>query len=79
MNESISSLLLFSMFLVFLLVTVDDLNVLHRHLEENLDDWLTEELDNYLDDDYLVFDCPGNSAISDFNDCEQTGNAAIDM
>lgn len=30
-----------------------------RHLEDNLDDWLTEELDNYLDDDYLVFDCPG--------------------
>jgi hypothetical protein len=30
-----------------------------RHLEENMDDWLTEELDNYLDDDYLVFDCPG--------------------
>nr|GME21336.1 GPN-loop GTPase 3 [Ipomoea batatas] len=29
------------------------------HLEENLDDWLTEELDNYMDDDYLVFDCPG--------------------
>ncbi|KAG6388079.1 hypothetical protein SASPL_153276 [Salvia splendens] len=35
-----------------------DLNYL-RHLEENLDEWLTEELDNYLDDDYLVFDCPG--------------------
>ncbi|KAF3678338.1 GPN-loop GTPase 3 [Capsicum annuum] len=30
-----------------------------EHLEENLDDWLTEELENYLDDDYLVFDCPG--------------------
>ncbi|CAA2985827.1 GPN-loop GTPase 3 isoform X2 [Olea europaea var. sylvestris] len=30
-----------------------------EHLEENLDDWLTEELDNYLDDDYIVFDCPG--------------------
>lgn len=30
-----------------------------EHLEENLDDWLAEELDNYLDDDYLVFDCPG--------------------
>lgn len=30
-----------------------------RHLEDNLDEWLTEELDNYLDDDYLVFDCPG--------------------
>ncbi|KAK7816956.1 gpn-loop gtpase 3 [Quercus suber] len=29
------------------------------HLEDNLDDWLTEELDNFLDDDYLVFDCPG--------------------
>lgn len=28
-------------------------------LQENLDDWLEEELDNYLDDDYLVFDCPG--------------------
>ncbi|KAG6415514.1 hypothetical protein SASPL_122926 [Salvia splendens] len=35
-----------------------DLNY-HMHLEENLDEWLTEELDNYLDDDYLVFDCPG--------------------
>ncbi|NP_001335410.1 GPN-loop GTPase 3-like protein isoform X1 [Solanum lycopersicum] len=30
-----------------------------EHLEENLDEWLTEELENYLDDDYLVFDCPG--------------------
>jgi hypothetical protein len=30
-----------------------------RHLEDNLDDWLVEELDNYQDDDYLVFDCPG--------------------
>lgn len=30
-----------------------------EHLEENLDDWLAEELENYLDDDYLVFDCPG--------------------
>nr|XP_008380272.2 GPN-loop GTPase 3 isoform X4 [Malus domestica] len=26
---------------------------------KNLDEWLTEELDNYTDDDYLVFDCPG--------------------
>ncbi|KAF2284707.1 hypothetical protein GH714_029457 [Hevea brasiliensis] len=30
-----------------------------EELEDNLDDWLTEELDNYRDDDYLVFDCPG--------------------
>ncbi|KAF8364778.1 hypothetical protein HHK36_033244 [Tetracentron sinense] len=30
-----------------------------EHLEENLDDWLADELENYLDDDYLVFDCPG--------------------
>ncbi|KAJ4957735.1 hypothetical protein NE237_024846 [Protea cynaroides] len=30
-----------------------------EHLEENLDDWFAEELDNFLDDDYLVFDCPG--------------------
>ncbi|GER31537.1 GPN-loop GTPase 3 [Striga asiatica] len=35
--------------------------VLVQHLEDNLDDllWLTEELNTYLDDDYLVFDCPG--------------------
>ncbi|OWM74593.1 hypothetical protein CDL15_Pgr005173 [Punica granatum] len=30
-----------------------------RYLEQNLDDWLTEELENFLDDDYLIFDCPG--------------------
>lgn len=30
-----------------------------RHLEENMDDWLAEELENYKEDDYLVFDCPG--------------------
>lgn len=30
-----------------------------EHFESSLDDWLAEELDNYLDDDYLVFDCPG--------------------
>lgn len=33
--------------------------LISRHLEENLDDWLTEGLEDYLDDDYLVFDCPG--------------------
>ncbi|BAF12988.2 Os03g0714400 [Oryza sativa Japonica Group] len=31
-----------------------------EHLEDNLDDWLDEQLEGYLDDDYLVFDCPGN-------------------
>ncbi|XP_052149981.1 GPN-loop GTPase 3-like [Oryza glaberrima] len=30
-----------------------------EHLEDNLDDWLDEQLEGYLDDDYLVFDCPG--------------------
>ncbi|CAI9300913.1 unnamed protein product [Lactuca saligna] len=30
-----------------------------EHLEENLDEWLSEELENYMEDDYLVFDCPG--------------------
>ncbi|PRQ44613.1 putative GPN-loop GTPase, P-loop containing nucleoside triphosphate hydrolase [Rosa chinensis] len=30
-----------------------------EHLEDNLDDWLAEGLEDYLDDDYLVFDCPG--------------------
>ncbi|MFS7940730.1 putative GPN-loop GTPase, P-loop containing nucleoside triphosphate hydrolase [Helianthus anomalus] len=29
------------------------------HLEENLDEWLNEELENFMEDDYLVFDCPG--------------------
>nr|GEU92016.1 GPN-loop GTPase 3-like [Tanacetum cinerariifolium] len=28
-------------------------------LKENLDEWLSEELDNYMEDDYLMFDCPG--------------------
>ncbi|KAF3449125.1 hypothetical protein FNV43_RR09850 [Rhamnella rubrinervis] len=36
-----------------------------RHLDENLDDWLAEELDNYLDDDYLVLDCPGLRYVTD--------------
>lgn len=30
-----------------------------EELEDNLDDWLTEKLDDFLEDDYLVFDCPG--------------------
>ncbi|DBA70503.1 TPA: hypothetical protein ACH3X2_011904 [Trebouxia sp. C0005] len=30
-----------------------------EYLEENLDEWLGEELEGYGDDDYLVFDCPG--------------------
>ncbi|KAK9814787.1 hypothetical protein WJX72_011474 [[Myrmecia] bisecta] len=30
-----------------------------EYLEENLDDWLGEELEGYGDDDYLLFDCPG--------------------
>jgi len=28
-------------------------------LEENLDDWLAEELEAYGEEDYLIFDCPG--------------------
>nr|GEV59817.1 GPN-loop GTPase 3-like [Tanacetum cinerariifolium] len=28
-----------------------------EHFEEILDEWLGEELDNYMEDDYLVFDC----------------------
>ncbi|CAD7702944.1 unnamed protein product [Ostreobium quekettii] len=30
-----------------------------EYFEENLHDWLGEELEGYSDDDYLVFDCPG--------------------
>ena len=30
-----------------------------EYLEENLEDWLGEELAGYGDDDYLIFDCPG--------------------
>jgi hypothetical protein len=30
-----------------------------EYLEENLEEWLGQELDGYGDDDYLVFDCPG--------------------
>eukprot|EP00899_Mesostigma_viride_P005855 jgi/Mesvir1/15270/Mv06488-RA.1 len=28
-------------------------------LVENLDDWLKEQLDDFIDDDYVIFDCPG--------------------
>jgi GTPase SAR1 family protein len=30
-----------------------------EYLEENLEEWLGEELQSYTDDDYLIFDCPG--------------------
>lgn len=30
-----------------------------EYLEENLDQWLAEELSGYTDDDYIIFDCPG--------------------
>jgi hypothetical protein len=33
-----------------------------EYLEDNLDEWLDEELSGYGDDDYLVFDCPGQVA-----------------
>lgn len=30
-----------------------------EYMEENLQDWLQDELGSYGDDDYLLFDCPG--------------------
>eukprot|EP00882_Tetradesmus_deserticola_P005090 GHRQ01005362.1.p1 GENE.GHRQ01005362.1~~GHRQ01005362.1.p1 ORF type:complete len:277 (+),score=129.82 GHRQ01005362.1:409-1239(+) len=30
-----------------------------EYLEDNLEEWLGEELQGYGDEDYLVFDCPG--------------------
>ena len=30
-----------------------------EYLEENLEDWLGEELESFGDDDYIIFDCPG--------------------
>lgn len=30
-----------------------------EYLEDNLEEWLGTELEGYGDDDYLVFDCPG--------------------
>mmetsp|Transcript_34223 Transcript_34223/g.61727 ORF Transcript_34223/g.61727 Transcript_34223/m.61727 type:complete len:281 (-) Transcript_34223:173-1015(-) len=30
-----------------------------EYLQENLDEWLGEELQSYGDEDYLIFDCPG--------------------
>ena len=30
-----------------------------EYMEENLQDWVQEELSAYGDDDYLLFDCPG--------------------
>ncbi|ESQ37051.1 hypothetical protein EUTSA_v10003026mg [Eutrema salsugineum] len=33
------------------------------YLEDSLYNWLDEELENFADDDYLVFDCPGQIEI----------------
>ena len=30
-----------------------------EYLEENIDEWLGEQLAGFGDDDYLIFDCPG--------------------
>ena len=30
-----------------------------EHLEDSLDDWLGDELAAFADDDYILFDCPG--------------------
>lgn len=30
-----------------------------EYLEDNLDDWLSEELEGFGEEDYLIFDCPG--------------------
>lgn len=30
-----------------------------EYLEDNIQDWLSEELESFGEDDYLVFDCPG--------------------
>jgi GTPase SAR1 family protein len=30
-----------------------------EYLEDNLEEWLGGELEAYGDDDYLIFDCPG--------------------
>ena len=30
-----------------------------EHLEDSLDDWLGDELASFTDDDYILFDCPG--------------------
>ena len=34
-----------------------------RHLIKNLS-WLEEKLDDYADDDYVLFDCPGMMILS---------------
>lgn len=30
-----------------------------EYLQEHMDEWLGEQLEDYIDDDYLLFDCPG--------------------
>ena len=34
-----------------------------EYLEENLEEWMSAELDGYGDEDYLVFDCPGQVGV----------------
>lgn len=30
-----------------------------EYLEESLEDWLGDELEQFGEDDYIIFDCPG--------------------
>jgi hypothetical protein len=32
-----------------------------EYMEDNLEEWLGEELEGYGEEDYLVFDCPGKN------------------
>ena len=32
-----------------------------EYMEDNLEEWLGEELEGYGEEDYLVFDCPGET------------------
>lgn len=42
----------------------ETLTLIQRYLEDSLYNWLDEELENFTDDDYLVFDCPGVSTLA---------------
>lgn len=45
------------------------LDIKLRYLQEHMDEWLGEQLEDYIDDDYLLFDCPGAQFVTvDFVD-----------
>jgi hypothetical protein len=44
-----------------------------------MDGWLSEQLEDYIDDDYLIFDCPGMSLNPILNPLNENSQIVLKM